>query len=121
MEHPPGCKHSITSRAPSVKASGEHVSVQKVVKLGKIERSAKASSPVPWASSVSACMCNSNGQEWRRTWLSGSRTGMNRMIRWATTNWRSCWFYHQLRPQNRPGNLFPEHYTQQQARELTDS
>ncbi len=38
MAHPLGCKHSITSRAPSVKASGEHVTVQKVVKLGKIER-----------------------------------------------------------------------------------
>jgi hypothetical protein len=46
---------------------------------------------------------------------------MNRMIRWATTNWRSCWFYNQLRPQERLGNLSPEHYAQQQARELTGS
>ncbi len=38
MAHPLGCKHSITSRAPSVKASGEKVTVQKVIKLGKIER-----------------------------------------------------------------------------------
>ena len=36
--YPLGCKHSITSRAPSVKASGEKVTVQKVGKLGKIER-----------------------------------------------------------------------------------
>jgi transposase InsO family protein len=46
---------------------------------------------------------------------------MNRMIRWATTNWRSGWFYNQLRPQERLGNLSPEHYAQQQARELTGS
>jgi hypothetical protein len=36
--HPAGREHSITRRVPPVKASGENVTVQKVVKLGKIER-----------------------------------------------------------------------------------